>query len=105
MLPLPPTTPSLADDAARPYFLWWTDVTVGKLKELLATGDEASRAYWVGALLREANTRDIWLFVRPDEVRAMWPLLVRHLGRLRAYWAFLLGVEDIPWPPPERARG
>ena len=69
---LPPTTESLLDDKARPYFLWWTDATVGRLKEHLVSSDPEERAYWMGALLREANTRDVWLFVTPDEIRASW---------------------------------
>ena len=42
---LPPTTPALLDDASRPYFLWWTDATVGQLKEHLAAADPEERAY------------------------------------------------------------
>lgn len=56
---LPPTTESLLDDKARPYFLWWTNVTVGQFKEHLVSSDPEERAYWMGALLREANTRDV----------------------------------------------
>jgi hypothetical protein len=71
--PLPPTTASLFDDQARPYFLWWTDATVGDLKAHLLAADPEDRAYWMGALLREANTRDVWLFVSAAEIRALWP--------------------------------
>ena len=78
---LPPTTRSLLDDDARPYFLWWTDATVGSFKEHLRSGDPERRAYWMGALLREANTRDVPLFVSRDEIRELWPRLVRYLGR------------------------
>ena len=67
----------------------------------LASPDPETRAYWMGAMLREANTRDVWLFVDPDDVRALWPRLVRHLGRSRAMWQWLLGLEPLPWPPPE----
>lgn len=52
----------------------------------------------MGALLREANTRDVWLFVSPDEIRALWPELRRHLGRSRDMWAYLLGLERDPFP-------
>ena len=76
---LPPTTTSLLDDDARPYFLWWTDATVGSFKKHLASSDPEERAYWMGALLREANTRDVKLFVDTDEIRALWPRLIRHL--------------------------
>jgi hypothetical protein len=30
--PLPPTSAALREDATRPYFLWWTETTVGELK-------------------------------------------------------------------------
>jgi hypothetical protein len=102
--PLPPTTPDILDPDARPYFLWWTDVTVSGLRELIQTPDLDERAYWIGALMREANSRDVWVFVTPAELRALWPHLVRHLGRTREMWAWLLAVEDTPWPPPG-ARG
>lgn len=92
---LPPTTPELLDDRARPYFLWWTDATVGDLKRHLAEGDPDTRAYWLGAVLREANSRDVWLFTTPDEVRASWSLLWRHLGRARAMWAWVLGLPEL----------
>jgi hypothetical protein len=101
---LPPTSPELLQPATRPYFLWWTDVTVGDLRELLASEDLEVRAYWMGALLREANTRDVWLFVRPAGIRALWPRLIRYLGRSRAMWSYLLGLELPAWPPLE-ARG
>ena len=58
----------------------------------------------MGALLREANTRDVWLFVEPDDIRALWPRLARHVGSARSMWAFLLGLPNLPWPPAE-ARG
>ena len=58
----------------------------------------------MGALLREANTRDVWLFVRPAAIRALWPKLIRYLGRSRAMWSYLLGLETPAWPPLE-ARG
>ncbi len=101
---LPPTTASLLDDSARPYFLWWTDATVGTFKEHLESGDPEERAYWLGALLREANTRDVRLFIDNDEIRALWPRLIRHLGRSREMWAWLLGLPAAEWPPRSRIR-
>lgn len=103
MTVLPPTSPDLARDDVRPYFLWWTDATVGDLRRHLADPDPEVRAYWLGALLREANTRDVWLYVTEAEIRRAWPHLVRHLGRARPMWAFLLQLEDSAWPPA-RAR-
>jgi hypothetical protein len=105
MVMLPPTAPELARDETRPYFLWWCNATVGDLRNHLRDPDPDTRAYWMGALLREANTRDVWLYVSPDEIRSMWPRLVRHLGRSREMWAFLLGLERPAWPPAEARRG
>jgi len=99
---LPPTSGALEADETRPYFLWWTDATVGELRKHLAARDEETRAYWMGALLREANTRDVWLYVTPDEIRGLWPHLLRHLGQRRAMWGYLLGL-DATWPPHHRA--
>jgi hypothetical protein len=96
---LPPTSPALRDPASRPYFLWWTDATVGDFRRHLRDPDPERKAYWMGALLREANTRDVWLFVTPDEIRADWAHLLRHLGRSRAMWAYLLQIET-----PDRRR-
>lgn len=100
---LPPTSQDLLHPETRPYFLWWTDVTVGRLRQLLGSTDANERAYWMGALLREANTRDVWLFVTLGDVRAHWPILVRYLGRTRAMWGWLLGL-DATWPPAEARR-
>lgn len=96
---LPPTTPALLESSTRPYFLWWTQCTVGELRQHLRDPSPHTRAYWLGALLREANTRDVWLFTTPEEVKAAWPTLLRYLGRARARWAFLLDIADATWPP------
>src|SRR5258708_1722141 len=98
---LPPTTAALLVESARPYFLWWTKATVGQLKQHLASPDAEERAYWLGALLREANTRDVWLLTDAGEIRALWPLLIRYLGRSRSMWAWLLGLPP-PAGPPSR---
>jgi len=97
--PLPPTSSALTDPAHRPYFLWWTTATVGDLRARLSDRDPEVRAYWLGALLREANTRDVWLYVTPQTIRDAWTRLQRHLGRSRAMWAYLLQLPDTPWPP------
>src|SRR3954451_24368291 len=93
-LALPPTSSALGEPSTRPYFLWWTDTTVADLKNHLRSSDAAERGYWLGALLREANTRDVWLFVTPEEIRSAWSEVGRYLGRSRAMWAYLLGLKD-----------
>jgi hypothetical protein len=74
-------------------------VTVAGLRARLTDPDPDVRAYWMGALLREANTRDVWLFVDPDTIRASWDRLQRHLGRSHAMWAYLLQLPEAAWPP------
>jgi hypothetical protein len=96
---LPPTSADVLRDDARPYFLWWTDLSVAAFRERLKSADPSVRAYWMGALLREANTRDVWHFVRPRDIEEHWPLLGRYLGRARRRWAFLLGLPEHAWPP------
>ncbi len=98
---LPPTSDALRDDAHRPYFLWWVDATVGDLRRHLMSADLDERAYWMGALLREANTRDVWLYVTQHDIAELWPRLTRHLGRSRERWAWLLELPVLSWPPPE----
>jgi hypothetical protein len=74
--------------------------TAADLRAALSEPDPDVRAYWMGALLREANTRDVWLFVTLGMIRATWDRLQRHLGRSRAMWAYLLELPDVSWPPP-----
>jgi len=100
---LPPTSASLLDGEKRPYFLWWTDVTVGQLKVRLASEDPEEKAYWMGALLREANTRDVWLFVTVDDIREHWSHLIPYLGRAREMWSWLLNL-PAEWPPAQARR-
>ena len=101
---LPPTNDALRDDATRPYFIWWVDETVGDLRAHLADPDPDVRAYWLAALLREANTRDVWLYTTPERIRSEWPRLIRYLGPSRSMWAFLLGLPEPVWPPAEARR-
>jgi hypothetical protein len=98
-LRLPPTSGDLLRADAQPYFLWWTNTTVSEFEQRLRDPSSERRAYWLGALLREANTRDVWLFTTPEQIRSLWPLLIRHLGRSRARWAWLLDIDDVGWPP------
>ena len=98
---LPPTSTDLADDATRPYFLWWLDATVADLRAALAGSDPQMRGYYLGALLREANSRDVWLFTTADAIRRDWVNVLPYLGRSRKMWGWLLGM-PAEWPPRGR---
>jgi hypothetical protein len=101
MAPLPPTSSALEAPDARPYFLWWSNTSTKEFRQHLCDPDPERRAYWLGALLREANTRDVWVFTTPDTIRGLWPHLIRHLGRNRGMWAYLLDLEEPQWPPSQ----
>jgi hypothetical protein len=90
---LPPTSDALLRDDTRPYFLWWLDMTVGDLRRELANTDDHARAYYEAAVLREANSRDAWLYLTPEAVRRNWRHIARYLGKARAKWAYLLKIE------------
>jgi hypothetical protein len=74
----------------RPYFLWDEDVSVGELREALASGNEPERLRLAGKLLREARDTDVWQFLTPADVAALLPKLGRRLGRRAAFWNFLI---------------
>lgn len=79
-------------DDDRPYFLWDEDLTVAEFRaRLLVPGEERDRL--LGKLLREANDRDVWRFVRPEDVAEALPRLERRIGARRyPFWMFLIGT-------------
>ena len=40
--------------------------------------------------MREARFEEVWDYLTLEEVLRDWPRIVRHLGRSRAFWEFLL---------------
>jgi len=86
-----PLSSDLDDPAAVPYFLWDEPMTTAELRGRLATASEIERDRLLGKILREARDTDVWRFVTPVELSTRWPGLVRHLGRRKAFWEFLLG--------------
>ncbi len=82
----------LVDAAGRPYFLWDVDMTLDAFRQGLHDVDPAVRAYLVAKLLRQARPEHVGRFVTDDDVRAVWPWALRHLGRVRAEWERRLGI-------------
>jgi hypothetical protein len=66
-------------------------MTVQEIKHRLRTQSLPERHRLLGKILREAKDTDVWRFTTPEEVAALWPDLVPHLGRRRSFWEFLLG--------------
>lgn len=87
---LPPTSSRLSDPTAVPYFLWDLGMTVAAAHQALATGSERERDEIIVRLLREANSRDVWLFIGWKDIQTAWPRIERRLGRARPVWTMML---------------
>jgi hypothetical protein len=89
---LNPTSPDrMVDSSGRPYFLWDLDMTLGEFRERLRSSELQVRGYLVGKLMRQAKPDDVFLFVSPREIAALWPVLRPFLGTTAEFWAWLLG--------------
>jgi hypothetical protein len=75
-----------------PYFLWseGEKLKESELREKLRSPDPAVRGLWIGHILREANFPEVWQFVSLADVLRDWPVIERHLGRMRPFWHFML---------------
>ena len=74
----------------RPWFLWDVDVSSAGLRDRLQLPDPRIRAQWQGRVLREARVDEVWQYVTLDELLRDWEHLSKHLGRRRAFWAWLI---------------
>jgi hypothetical protein len=74
------------------YFFPEEEVSEGELREILAQGPPAKRAWAISHLLRYAQWEDIWTYVDRDEVREVFPELELP-ENLRAAWGRMLKVE------------
>lgn len=79
----------MVDAHGRPYFLWDCDLTLDQFRTLLQDPDERVRAFMIGKLMRQAKPDDVFQFVKPGTIRKLWPKVIRHLGRSRAFWTWL----------------
>jgi hypothetical protein len=80
----------MVDASGRPYFLWDSEMTLERFREVLRDPDGRVRAYYVGKLMRQAKPDDVFEFVTLAEIGALWPELERYLGRTREFWTWLL---------------
>jgi len=80
----------MSDPEAVPYFLWNEETTVSRLREILGDPDNRLRPIYAARVMREGRVRDVWSFLTPRDVVALWPQLHQYLGRRRAFWRFLL---------------
>ncbi|MHC4513779.1 MAG: hypothetical protein ACYTGW_07990 [Planctomycetota bacterium] len=91
MSALNPTPPDkLVDRQGRPYFLWDMDMTLDAFRAALQDDDPEVRGYLVGKLMRQAKPDDVFTFVSVTEIRELWTVVERHLGKTREFWVWLL---------------
>ncbi len=64
-------------------------MTLDEFRQRLQDPDPDVRSFLIGKLMRQAKPDDVFTFVRPGEIRQLWPQVVRHLGRSREFWAWL----------------
>src|SRR5580704_1593280 len=86
---LPPTTTRLLEPDAVPYFLWDIGISVTELKRALAAPTSRARDELIARILREANSRDVWLFLDWAAIEEAWPRIERRLGRARGVWTMM----------------
>jgi hypothetical protein len=82
----PPTTPRLLEPSTVPYFLWDLGMSVADLRTALAAPPSRARDELIARLLREANSRDVWLFLDWATIVEAWSRIERRLGRARGVW-------------------
>lgn len=85
------TSPERMIDAQRrPYFLWDMEMSVDEFRSALHHADPDVRAYFLGKLMRQAKPDDVFVFVSLSDIRNLWPVVRRYLGRSVAFWSWLL---------------
>jgi len=93
MVMLHPTPPEkLVDGAGHPYFLWDCDMTLERFKRGLESADCEERTYLIGKLMRQAKPDDVFTFVSPGSILALWPRLEKYLGSQREFWTWLFAT-------------
>lgn len=81
------------DPDSCPYFLWSENMTIRELREVLSgSRGESLRLQYTARILRECRLKDVWHFLKPQDILDSWPLLERRLGRFRGLWSYLLQV-------------
>jgi len=84
--------PNLLDisrDDLIPYFMWDYQYTVGKIKDILANGDESQRIWLMAKIMRDARYADVWKFISLQDFLKYREQLLPRLGRQRPFWEFL----------------
>lgn len=65
---MPVMTTNFKEEHLRPYFLWDETMTIGELRQILRSGKEEERLYYMAKILREARYEDVWEFLKPSKM-------------------------------------
>ena len=85
-------TNKLAKQDDVPVFCWDRPWTAQQIRQRLANAQGVERDLLMAWIMREAAFRDVWVFLRPQEVYNAWPRLAPFLGRWKAFWTYILGT-------------
>jgi len=66
-----------------------TDSFLCLARSILAGPANSDRDEILVRLLREANSRDVWLFTNWLQLDEAWPRIIHRLGRARPVWELL----------------
>jgi hypothetical protein len=80
----------LTDARGQPYFVWDQSMTLSEFEAGLVDPDPEVRVRVLARLMRDARPDDVFLFVTPEEIVAVWDSLEPLLGRQRAFWRWLM---------------
>jgi hypothetical protein len=85
---------------ARPYFIWNVDLSEEDVRAILAgERGELEQAQMMAHIMQNARFADIWLYVRPMDIVAHWPLVHRMLWPQESkelwVWALRMWGHDV----------
>lgn len=69
--------------------MWDYRLTVGQLKEILASGNDSQRIWLMAKIMRDARYTDVWKFMSLKDFLTHREHLMPKLGRHRGFWQFL----------------
>ena len=74
----------------RPYFLWDYDVDEDEFRRIIREGTDVQKAWATSRLINHAKWSDIWKYVTPTQVEALFPKLSFWPKQTREVWEYAL---------------
>ncbi|HEY4689734.1 MAG TPA: hypothetical protein VIK33_10510 [Anaerolineae bacterium] len=89
------------EEKQRPYFIWNADLGEDDVRRILAEGSAYSRVQLMGTILQYARYKDIWKYVRIQDVQRWFWQIPWRSAEIRDYWKWALTLWE--YPPDECA--